>query len=245
MVAVINGSTVRPSALRRIYLPVAVVTLIVSIVGFWASYYGRLLAGNATTPAVIQVHAAVFIGWISLLIAQAWLAATNRLALHIKFGRYAMIYGALLVTMGIVATFAAFGTHLRNGNLQRAETILFVGLTDMLAFAPFLAAAWWYRARPELHKRLIVVATTMLLVAPAHRMHWFLGGPPAPAAYVLLIWLAPIYLAMAHDFITRRIVHPVYLIGVVTVIYMKFWRMEVYRSEMWREIADWLKSIYA
>ena len=236
-----NGSTARASGLR-IYFPIAVLALVIAIVGFWATYYGPLLAGNATTPVVIQVHAAVFVGWISLLMAQARLAAKHRLALHIKLGRYAMLYGALLVTMGVVATFVAFRTHLRSGNLQRAEMILFVGLTDILTFAPFLAAAWWYRTRPEMHKRLIVVATTILLVAPAHRMHWFLGGPPAPVAYVLLIWLAPIYLAMIHDFVTRRIVHPVYLIGILAVMYMKFWRSDLFRSPAWHAFSDWLKN---
>lgn len=245
MATVITESVVPHKASHRIYVPIAVLALVFAIVGFWATYYGPLLAGKATTRPLIQLHAAVFVGWLSLVIAQAAFAATNRLALHMKLGRYVMLYGALVVVMGVGASLASFGTHLRSGNLQRADMTLFIGLTDMLTFAPFLAAAWFYRRRPELHKRLIVVATTVLLIAPVHRMHWFLGGPPAPVTLVLLIWLAPIYLGMLHDLFTRRIVHPVYLIGILAVIYMKFWRIAMHQSETWRGIVNWLEKVYS
>jgi hypothetical protein len=144
----------------------------------------------------------------------------------------------------VIASFAAFEMHLAAANMPRARLILFVGLTDMLSFAPFLAAAWFYRRKPEVHKRLIVVATCILLVAPVHRMHWFLGGPPAPASAVLLIWLAPIYLAMIHDFITRRIVHPVYLLGILVILCMRFGRPALARSEGWNGFVDWLTRLY-
>ena len=103
------------------------------------------------------------------------------------------------------------------GTWQAASIGLFVGLTDMLTFAPFSPPAWFYRGRPEVHKRLIIVATTILLIAPVHRMHWFLGRP-APVVAILLIWLARSISAMIHDFIRRRLVHPVYLLGILAVL---------------------------
>lgn len=229
---------------RGLYVTIGVLALVFAFLGFWASYYAPLLAGRATTPAIIQLHAAVFVGWLSLVIAQAAFAATNRLSLHIKVGRYVMIYGAFVAALGVIASFAAFGRHLRLGNVQRADGVLFIGLTDILTFVPFLVAAWCYRHRPEVHKRLIVVATTVLLIAPVHRMHWFLGGPPAPVHYVLLIWLAPIYLAMIHDFATRRIVHPVYLLGILAIVYMKFWRRPLHDSDIWGTFSQWLIQLY-
>ena len=227
-----------------IYVPLAALALIIAFVGFWASYYGRIFTGTVTTAPVIQFHAAVFIGWLLLVITQAVLAARGRLAQHMKVGNYAMAYGLAVIVIGVVASFAAFTMHLDNANVPRARSILFIGLTDMLSFAPFLAAAWIYRRRPEIHKRLIVVATCVLLVAPAHRMHWFLGGPPAPAFAVLLIWLSPIWVAMIHDFITRRIVHPVYLLGISVILYMKFGRLALSRSDSWNAFVDWLTLLY-
>lgn len=62
---------------------------------------------------------------------------------------------------------------------------------------------------------------------------------------VLLIWMAPIYVGMLYDWITRRIVHPVYLIGIVAIVYMKFWRIPMYQSKAWDAFADWVTRFYA
>jgi hypothetical protein len=58
----------------RPYVPIAVFTIVVALVGFWANYYGRILTGTVTTPPIIQFHAAVFLGWLLLVTAQAVLA---------------------------------------------------------------------------------------------------------------------------------------------------------------------------
>ena len=225
-------------------MPIAIFTLVVAIVGFWANYYGRIFAGTVTTPPIIQFHAAIFLGWLLLLITQATLAARGRLSLHMRVGKYVFTYGIGVALVGVIATLAAFEMHLLAGNSQRARDLLFIGLTDMLTFLPFLVAAWFYRRKPEFHKRLIIVATCILLIAPVHRMSWFLGGPPPPVVPVLLIWLAPICAGMIYDFVTRRIVHPVYLIGILAIVFMKFGRMPMYRSETWNSIADWVTTFY-
>ena len=228
-----------PASTLRPYLPIALLGPIFAIVGFWASYYGKLLSGTVTTPTLIQIHAAIFVGWLVLVIAQAALAATGRMAWHMRVGNLGFIYGAGVIVVGLAAALWSFQMHLRTGNHQRAADSLFVGLTDMLTFAPFLAAAWFFRGRPELHKRLIMVATTILLIAPVHRMHWFLGRP-APLAAILAIWLAPIYLGMAYDFATRRLVHPVHLLGILAVLYMKFLRPLLHDTGMWRSFEAWM-----
>lgn len=235
----------RAPAQFRPYLPVAIFALVAAFVGFWANYYGRIFTGTVTTPPIIQLHAAIFIGWLLLVITQATLAARGRMALHMKLGRYVMAYGVGVVVIGLVGTIAAFGMHLDAGRLERARALLFIGFTDMLVFAPFLIAAWVNRSKPEVHKRLIVVATTVLLIAPVHRMHWFLGGPPAPDLAVLAIWLLPIYVGMIYDGVTRRIVHPVYVLGVLAILFMKYWRVHIMRSDAWRSTADWAVALYS
>jgi hypothetical protein len=166
------------------------------------------------------------------------------MAQHMKVGRWVMAYGALVPVVGVIATLAASRMHFLAGEVDRARGGLFVGLTDMLTFVPFLAAAWHFRGKPEIHKRLIIVATCILLIAPAHRMHWFLGGPPPPVVPVLLIWMAPIYIGMIYDFLARRIIHPVYLAGVAAILFMKFGRVFIARSDAWNRFADWVTGFY-
>ena len=101
-----------------------------------------------------------------------------------------------------------FALRVRAGDVADAQAQLLGPLLDMLVFAPFFAAAIYYRRKPELHKRLMIVATTSLLIAAVGRMQ-FLGEPRV--VLVHLIWTAPILLAMAHDFWRQRRVHPVYV----------------------------------
>jgi hypothetical protein len=235
-----------PAAARsrfRPYFPIAIFTIVVALVGFWANYYGRILTGTVITPPIIQLHGAIFLGWLLLVTLQASLAARGRVAQHMRVGRWVMVYGVAVLAMGIVATLAAVGKHLDAGDMSEARMALFIPLTDMLVFGPFLAAAWIYRRRPEIHKRLIVVATCVLLIAPVHRMNWFLGMPP-PVLPILFIWLAPIYAGMIYDYVTRRIVHPVYLIGIAAILFMKFGRGAIAESAPWNAFNDWVMAFY-
>ena len=47
----------------------------------------------------------------------------------------------------------------------------------MVVFTPFLAAGWIYRRRPEIHKRIMLVATTILLIAAVSRIGCFWHCP--------------------------------------------------------------------
>jgi hypothetical protein len=233
----------RVSSAMRIYVPAGAVAMLIAVAGFWPTYFGPLLAGTLQTLPMIHIHAAVFVGWILLVIAQAALAATGKWALHVKIGHIGMVYGLLLILVGVATGFTLFAARIAAGHIQEAQDRLFVPLTDMLVFAPFLGAAWIYRRRPEVHKRLIIVATTILLIAAVHRMA-FLGGRPPPIPQLMLVWLAPISLGMACDFIRHRLVHPVYLLGIGAIVFLKFGRVPLFKSEAWNIFAGWLTTFY-
>ena len=130
---------------------------------------------------------------------------------------------------------------MRAGEVADAQAQLLGPLLDMLVFAPFFAAAVYYRRKPELHKRLMIVATTSLLIAAAARMQ-FLGEPRV--LLVHLIWTAPILLAMAHDFWRQRLVHPVYVVGlVVLVLEGPLVRAPARVSELWQDMSGWLVAL--
>src|SRR6185436_13121375 len=119
-------------------------------------------------------------------------------------------YGVVVIVVGLITAFARFALRVRAGEVVAAQMQLLGPLLDMLVFAPLFAAAIYYRRTPELHKRLMIVATTALLVAAVTRMP-FLGSPPDRLP-LHLIWTAPILLAMAHDFWRQRRIHPIYVL---------------------------------
>jgi len=235
------GAIPRTTAPRRLYVGLAVFAAVIAAVGFWPTYFGPLVAGTLDEIPIIHFHAAVYVGWLAIFITQAVLAATGRVAAHMKLGRFAIGYGVLVIVVGLLTAFARFSVRVRAGEAVAAQAQLLGPLLDMLVFAPLFAAAIYYRRKPELHKRLMIVATTSLLIAAVGRMP-FLGAPP-DRLLLHLIWTAPILLAMAHDFWRQRRVHPVYVLGlVVLVLEGPFVRGPARVSEAWQSMAGWLAT---
>ena len=79
---------------------------------------------------------------------------------------------------------------------------------------------------------MIVVATTILLIAGAHRFIINYFGAPPSIPLVLTVWLSPIFVGMASDWIRTRRVHRVYLLGIGIVLLMKF-------RPSWQESQPW------
>jgi hypothetical protein len=226
---------------RRLYVGLAVLATVIAAAGFWPTYFGPLVAGTADKTVIIHFHAAVYVGWLAIFMTQAVLAATGRVASHIKLGHFAIGYGVLVIVVGLITAFARFALRVRAGEVVAAQAQLLGPLLDMLVFAPLFAAAVYYRRKPELHKRLMVVATTSLLIAAVGRMTFL--GEPRSQLVLHTIWVAPILLAMAHDFWRHRKVHPVYVLGlVVLVLEGPLVRTPARLSDTWQNMAGWLAT---
>jgi hypothetical protein len=217
----------------RFYVGLAALMVAMVLVGFWPSYFGPLLRGNVSRPLVIQVHGIIFVGWMALLVAQVVLVARGRVDLHRRIGRLGIVYGCIVVAMGIVAGPAASVIHIRAGEWTRDEGAGFLLTTfgDMLLFGGFFGAAIAYRRRPEIHKRLMVAATVALLFAAVGRMQFI-----ASRALAGVIWLSPMFVGMAYDGIARRRVHPVYLIA-TAVLFLVGMRVLFTQSGIWLAIS--------
>jgi hypothetical protein len=244
--AAADRARTQTSARRRrklIWIGIALLMGGIAVAGFWPSYFGHIPRGTLDQPFVIHVHAAVFMGWLAIVFVQAWLAAIGQVARHRRIGNALFLYGGLLVLVGWYTALDVFATRVAAGEVEQAKAGLFVPLTDLLFFVPPLIAAWTYRRSPEIHKRLIIVATTALLIAAAHRLIGAHIAKPPPLAPVLLVWLSPILIGMAHDLLRRRLVHPVYLMGIATVLAMKF-RPPLHRTAAWEQFTSWLVTVF-
>jgi hypothetical protein len=230
------------SAPRRFYVLLSGIIAIIVFVGFWPTYFGPLLAGTVEKPPVIHVHATVYVGWLALFITQTVFAATGRTALHIKLGRIGIAYGVLVILMGIVVSFAMFAMRVRAGLLEEATRALMGPLVDMVVFAPLFATAVYFRRKSELHKRLMIVATTALLIAAVGRMPFF--GTPPNRWLLELVWVSPILIAAGYDLIKRRGLHPIYAGGVVLLIAELNGRREAVSTETWSDICAWLAAFF-
>lgn len=243
----VSVSSVRDStaahtpATRRAFVAAALVGTVLAVVGFWPTYFGPLLAGTVREPTIIHVHTVVMVAWLVCFVAQIWLAASGRIRLHIRLGSWLMSYGMVLVVVALLAISEGFATRLATGDVFRAQRWLFGTLRDVVFFVPFLIAGWVYRRQPEIHKRLMLVATTLLILPAIGRMT-FLGFPVALWKF-MLVWPLPVYLAMVHDLRAKRLVHPVYVIGLVAMLTMRL-VLPLNQSAAWHAVAAHITTLY-
>ncbi|HEY9181599.1 MAG TPA: hypothetical protein VIQ99_00275 [Gammaproteobacteria bacterium] len=218
---------------RRFYVALAALMTLLVFVGFWPSYYGPLTRGAARAPLILHVHGAIFIGWMALLVVQATLAARGRIRAHRALGNIGIGYGAVMWVVGLIVSFVAPVLHVKAGewSIDEAAAFLPIPFGDMVLFGSFFAAAVAYRARPEIHKRLMLLATIAIVFAAAFRLQ--AAGVPQSAA--IAIWYSPLVLAMAYDVWKRGRVHPVYFIGAAAMA-VALLRLPFGETELWLEV---------
>ena len=218
------------SAQRRshqFYVGLTLFLIAIVVTGFWPSYFGTLLSGGVARPLVMHVHGAIFTGWMALLFLQVGLAASGRVSAHRRVGRFGIWYGAAVFTMGVVATFAAPVIHVHAGEwaVDQAAGFLVLPIGDMILFGGLFGAAVKYRNKPEVHKRLIIAATTALAFAAVGRMNFALPS-------FFLIWMAPMAALAVFDFRSTGRIHKVTAIASAVMV-VAFMRVALMQSEAW------------
>ena len=224
---------------RRFYIGVSLLMGITAITGFWATYFGPLVRGTIQQPLLIHVHVTVFVGWLVLFLAQAALAATGHVSWHMKLGRFGIGYGLLLIVVGLFTGISRSADRLIAGG--NAEQLLYVAFADMVLFSSFFGAAIVFRRKPEVHRRLMLVAATVLMVAAVARLP-FLPVEPLWIHAKLIVWSVPILLAIAYDFSSRRPLHPVYVFGLGALL-VRNYSVFLSQTDAWSAITRWATAL--
>jgi hypothetical protein len=229
-----------PRGVRRrpFYIGASLLMGLIAVVGFWPTYFGPLVFGTISQPLLIHLHATVFTGWLVLFLTQVVLAASGRVAWHLRLGRIGIGYGVLVVIVGLLTGLSRSAHRSQLG--LGGEHLLFVAIADMTVFSIFFGAAIAFRRRPQVHKRLMMVAATMLLVAAASRMA-FLPLLSMRQA----VWVSPILLAMAYDFRAHRRIHPAYLVGLGAFFVRAISPGIIADTDAWSGVAHWLTAFVA
>jgi hypothetical protein len=229
---IVEGAPPRIRAARGpFYVGVSLLIVAIVLAGFAPSFY-RMAVDNQPRPWIMHVHAGIYLGWLALLVFQAVLAARGKIAAHRRVGTFGIGYGALVWIVGVIVSFVAPALHVRAGewDLDRAATFLPIPLGDMVLFGGFFGAAVAFRHRPEIHKRLVLLACVAVMFAGAFRLSYVASTPVQ-----LLIWYLPVLAAMAYDRYKLGRVHPVYWTG-VAIMAVALVRIPFGETELWRGI---------
>ena len=225
---------------RWFYAGMGVVAILVALVGFSGPMPGDVAGPRAFSPLVL-LHGAVFGGWLALYVAQAGLVATGRAAVHRRLGLAAAVLAPVMLGVGAFTAVAAA----RRGYPFDGDPLgmMVHPLGDLVSFAVLVGAGLWYRRRPDVHKRLLLLATVAVLMnAPLTHLHARLPDPlNANPLFFLLPAVLLLSASAVYDRVTRGRVHPVSLWGAVLLFAWGNARELLIRpSGAWHQFAAWL-----
>ena len=223
---------------RLFYIGMALVILITVFAGFSRSYFLKAQFGTPPLSTLLHVHGLVFTSWILLFLAQTTLVAARRTDIHRRLGVFGGVLAALLLILGTATAII----RVKGGSAPIPGVpplaFLAVPLFDMVVFASLVGAAFYYRHRADMHKRLMTLATVALLSAPIARLpfEFMKAGPPA------FFGLADLFIValLVYDLATRRRVHPATIWGGLLILASQPLRLMIAGTPAWLAFARWV-----
>jgi hypothetical protein len=216
---------------RLFYVSMAACFVAVAAIGFGPRSLGILAGTLPSPPLIVHVHAALMASWLVLLLAQTALIATGNGALHRKLGLVSFVLAPVMAAAMLALTFAPyymFATAEPDAAAappplevaaRGVAFSLFVQGRAAVLFGVFYAwAALARRAAPETHKRMMLMATLVVIDAALGRMGWLHGwtgiADQRPYTIVHAYQLSLLAPAVAYDIVRFGRVHRAYVIGV-------------------------------
>jgi len=204
---------------RLFYGGMSIAMAVTVFVGFARTYYlgaygtQHTISGQPFRP-ITHLHATLFTAWVLLFVVQTSLVAARRIRVHRTLGYAGAALAAAMIVVGPLAAIRSA----RGGSAPPGSdplSFLAIPLGDITMFAIFVVPAILRRRDKETHKRLMIMASAMLMTAPLARWPGVLGsGPFAFYGLTMLFVVAGIL----YDLATRRRVHPVYVWGGVLAL---------------------------
>jgi hypothetical protein len=197
------------------YLFMSLLIVAVIVYGFSFTIGKNLLHPAIPRPWILYVHATVFSSWLAFFVLQSTLVRSRKVQWHRRLGRFGVALGTLIPMVGVSTAIVMGRFNTVSLHATDAESFLVVPLFDMVCFTSTFPLAAYWRKKPELHRRLMLVATCALTAAGFGRFperilpsHFFYVGVD------LLILLG-----IARDLIVNRTVHRVYLFALPLFIF--------------------------
>lgn len=215
---------------RWMYVFMAAFLVAVTLAGFVPDSLDRIARVQAGMlpqfPIILHVHSVLMGAWFALLLAQTTLMALGRDGFHRQLGLASLVLAPLIVGVGVALVpvvnhlnwdFLLSGPALTSDKVQQtlltqSGTFLLV-LRAGIGFSLFVVLALMARRRDAgLHKRMMIMATTMPMTAAINRIFWLPTTRPESATSLLFYGLMLILPMLVWDVARTRRMHRAYLI---------------------------------
>ncbi len=243
---------------KYFYVWMAGLCMLVAFAGFAPSYWVPVATGSFKGAPILHIHGLLFSFWTVFFVAQAALASSGRIARHRAVGLVGISLATSMVIIGVITALVSMKRGIALGYADSAKAFSIVPLLGIPVFAGLFIAAIANVRRPEVHKRLMLVATISLLQAAVGRVFRLFLAPPAVLALPptdvppppVMFTVGPgiasdliILIGIVYDWRTRGRPHPAYLIGGGIVLAAQLIKVPLSTTAAWHAIADGLLAL--
>jgi hypothetical protein len=224
-----------PVARSKYFLVVSIIMLLLVFLGFAPTFYLRPVFGmidqptsSTVLPVHLILHGLALTAWFVLFCLQAILIFTHRTIHHRKVGvagivvALAVVMSGFYVLMNITSRRVAGGMELTPELLSAIRPVIISQTFSLIFFALFIDLAVLLRKHSHTHKRLMFIASILILRAAFSEnrlfgafMHSIL---PAFFPYGLTVESLLFISLFIHDWTRHKKIFAVTIIGTIVAI---------------------------
>lgn len=205
----------------KFFAGMALAMLAINLIGFAPTLCLRPFFDVPPIPGYLYLHGAAGTAWFVLLVVQTQLIAQQRTDIHRKLGWVAVAIAAVVLVSGIYTSTNMVPRNVAMGLTSDEDRALFTAVTaaDNAAFITFptlVLLGAFFRRRPDVHRRLMLLASVPIVGPAAARIGSWLA--PIPNPIVVGLVLSFVIALIVYDVRTRRRPHTVTVLGVLFLV---------------------------
>ena len=224
------------------FFVIAMIGLLAVLIGFARTFILPSFKGTFSAPAVVYVHGAFAFSWIILFIVQTSLIHFRKYTIHMFLGMMGIFIAiGTAFTMLPTAMYAA-NRDIKLGMGEVAISSIVGVATSALMFLAIVIAGIMNRKNAATHKRLMLLATLVVLWPAWFRFrHYFPSVPRPDIWFAVVLADSLIVISCIWDKITNGRVHPVLLYVGSFIILEHVFEVIFFNTPVWYQFA---KHIY-
>jgi hypothetical protein len=214
---------------KYFYFAMSLLVAAIVVWGFSHTVSENLFHPTLPRPFLLWIHAAAFSTWVVFFILQSALVRTHHVGVHRSLGWFGAALGTVMVPLGITTAIVMARFDTVRLHQAGADAFLIEPIFDMLAFGTCFGLAVLWRKKPEFHRRLIFIATCVLLDAAFGRILYLFNNN-----LFFLCLDGVILLGVARDLLVNRRIHVVYRIALPVLMVS-----QAFVTFTWRDASGW------
>ncbi|CAN5383850.1 hypothetical protein BH10ACI2_BH10ACI2_26200 [soil metagenome] len=235
---------VLPNKRSRYFFTASLIAFAIVLIGFFKTFIVPSFQRTFEAPLVIYLHGGFLILWSLFFIAQT-LLIRKRFWLHRLFGFSSLVLVVCVMISTIAAGVYVMKRDIAAGLGEVAISTLVGAFMTPLVFSILVAAGILYRRKPEIHKRLMLLAMIAILWPAFFRFrHYFPSVPNPELVFGLIVPDSMILLAVLWEKLSVKRVHPVYFTAGLALFAENLTEVLLFDSPGWRIVAHWLAGFF-